>query len=73
LEILEASLNIIVLIEALISLIIIRNLSYTMVKWPEFHIFYQALNQACEGKITTSYSGVSNKIKEAWARYKDII
>jgi hypothetical protein len=32
LEILEASLNIIVLIEALISLIVVRNLLYTIVK-----------------------------------------
>jgi hypothetical protein len=73
LEILKASLNTTVLTEALISLIVVRNLSYTTVKWPEFYTFCQALNQACEGKITTSHSGVSNKVKEAWARHKDII
>jgi hypothetical protein len=73
LEILRASLNITVLTEALISLIVIRNLLYTIVEWPEFHTFYQILNQAYKGKITTSYSRVSNKVKEAWARYKDII
>jgi hypothetical protein len=73
LEILKASLNTIVLTEALISLIVVRNLSYTTVEWPEFHTFCQVLNQAYKGKITTSYSGVSNKVKEAWARYKDII
>jgi hypothetical protein len=73
LEILEASLNTTVLTEALISLIVVRNLLYATVEWPEFHTFCQALNQACEGKITTSHSGVSNKVKEAWARYKDIV
>lgn len=39
LEILEASLNTTVLTEALISLIVVRNLSYAMVEWPEFHTF----------------------------------
>ena len=37
LEVLEASLNIPVLTEALIALIVVRNLSFTMVEWPEFH------------------------------------
>jgi hypothetical protein len=64
-EILKASLNITVLTKALISLIIIRNLSFTMVEWPEFHTLYQVLNRACEGKITTSHSRVYNKVKEA--------
>jgi hypothetical protein len=36
-EILEASINTIILTEALITLIVVRNLSYTMVEWPEFH------------------------------------
>ncbi len=37
LEVLKASLNIPVLTEALIALIVVRNLSFTMVEWPEFH------------------------------------
>ena len=39
-EILEAHLNIAVITEALISLIVVRNLSFTMVEWLEFHTFY---------------------------------
>jgi hypothetical protein len=66
-------LNIAVITEALISLIIVRNLSFALIKWPEFHTFCQALNRACKSKITTSYSGVYNKVKEAWERYKDIV
>ncbi len=73
LEILEASLNTTVLTEALISLIVVRNLSYAIVEWPEFHTLCQVLNRASEGKVTTSHSGVSNKVKEAWTRHKDIV
>lgn len=72
-EVLGAYLNIAVIIEALISLIVIRNLSFALVEWPEFHTFCQALNRACEGKITTSHSGVYNKVKEAWERHKDVV
>jgi hypothetical protein len=72
-EILEASLNTTVLTEALISLIVVRNLSFTMVEWPEFHTLCQVLNRACEGKITTSHSGVYNKVKEAWGKHKDVV
>jgi hypothetical protein len=63
-EILEASLNTAVLTEALISLIVVRNLSFTIVEWPEFYTLYQVLNRVSEGKITTSHSRVYNKVKE---------
>jgi hypothetical protein len=36
-EILEASINTTILTEALITLIVVRNLPYTMVEWPEFY------------------------------------
>jgi hypothetical protein len=64
-EVLEACLNIAVITKALISLIVVQNLSFTLVEWLEFHTFCQVLNRACEGKITTSYSRVYNKVKEA--------
>jgi hypothetical protein len=72
-EVLEACFNKSVITEALISLIVIQNLSFALVEWPEFHTFCQALNRASEGKITTSHSGVYNHIKEAWGKHKDII
>jgi hypothetical protein len=36
-KVLEASLDVSVLTEALVTLIVIRNLSYCLVKWPEFY------------------------------------
>ena len=62
-----------VITKALIMLIVIQNLSFTLVKWPEFHTFCQVLNRASEGKITTSHSGVANKVKEAWGKHKDAV
>jgi hypothetical protein len=72
-EVLAACLNTTVITEALISLIVVRNLSFTLVEWPEFHTFCQVLNRACKGKITTSHSGVYNKVKEAWEKHKDVV
>lgn len=68
-EILEAHLNSSIITEALISLIIVRNLSYALVEWPEFHTFCQLLNRAITGKITTSHSGIASLIKEAWGKH----
>ena len=39
-EILEASINTIVLTKALITLIVVQDLSYTVVEWLEFCTFY---------------------------------
>jgi hypothetical protein len=72
-EVLEACLDTIVITKALISLIVIRNLSYTLVKWPEFYTLCQVLNRASKGKIIMSHFKVINKVKEAWGKYKDVI
>jgi hypothetical protein len=72
-EVLAAQLNIGVITEALITLIVVRNLSFAIVEWPEFHTFCQVLNRACEGFITTAHSGVYNKVKEAWVRHKGTV
>jgi hypothetical protein len=65
LEVLESCLNPAVITKALVTLIVIRNLSYAIVEWPEFHTLCQVLNIASEGKITTSHSIVATKVKEA--------
>jgi hypothetical protein len=72
-EILEAHLNSSIITEALISLIIVRNLSYALVEWPEFHTFCQLLNRAITGKITTSHSGIASSIKEAWGKHQNTV
>lgn len=73
LKILDGAINKDVLTEALISLIIIRNLSFCIVEWPEFHTLCQVLNKASKGKITTSHSGVYNRVQEAFKKHKDVI
>jgi hypothetical protein len=45
-EALESVLNDEVVLDALIHLIVVRNLSYSYVEWLEFHTFCQALNKA---------------------------
>ena len=72
-EILRSCLNKVVIIEALISLIVVRNLSFYLAEWPEFHTLCQALNLESKGIITTSHSGIYNKVSEAWVKYKDIV
>ena len=42
--------------EALISLIVVRNLPFSAVEWPEFHTFCQVLNPESKDAITTTHS-----------------
>ena len=72
-QILKKSINKATLIKALISLIIIYNLSFYIVEWLAFYAFCQVLNAACEGMILTAYATVYTKVKEAFFKYKDTI
>jgi len=60
-------------IEALVALIVVRNLSYRMVEWTEFQVLCQVLNKACNGKVPIAHSTVSKYVKEAWIKHKDIV
>ena len=60
-------------IKALISLIVVRNISYYIVKWTEFQVLCQVLNKACNGKVPIAHSTVSKYVKEAWIKHKDIV
>jgi hypothetical protein len=73
LEVLEASLNEAVLEEALIALIVIRNLSFAIVEWAEFHTLCQVLNKASKGKVPTAHSTVRIKVEKAWKKHKDVV
>ncbi len=44
-----------------------------MVKWTEFQVLCQVLNKACKGKIPTAYLTVSEYVKEAQIKYKNIV
>jgi hypothetical protein len=64
-EILKAQLNKAVITEALITLIVVRNLSFCLAEWPEFHTLCQALNPECTGIITTTHSRIYTQVNKA--------
>ena len=59
--------------EALVSLIVVRNLPFRTVEWPEFHTFCQVLNPESSSFITTAHSQVGKKIEESFISHKDIV
>lgn len=59
--------------EALISLIVVRNLPFRVAEWPEFHAFCQVLNPQSKGIVTTAHSQVTKKIRESWNCHKDTV
>ncbi|KAH8799137.1 hypothetical protein F5884DRAFT_135173 [Xylogone sp. PMI_703] len=59
--------------EALISLVVVRNLPFRFIEWSEFHVLCQLLNPESKGFITTAHSQVVKKIEDAWISHKDII
>jgi len=59
--------------EALLTLIVVRNLPFAIVEWPEFYTLCQALNSQSEGVITTAYSTITNKLKGCWTNHKDVV
>ena len=59
--------------EALFTLIVVQNLLFSLVEWPEFHTLCQALNSQCEGVITTAHSTVTKKLRESWTNHKDVV
>ena len=72
-QVLKSQLNIAVILEALITLIVIQNLPFSIVEWPEFHTLCQALNSQYIGMITIAHSTIRKKITDAWASYKDAV
>jgi hypothetical protein len=62
-----------VLNQALINLIVVRNLPFRAVEWPELHAFCQALNPESASYITTAHSAVSKSISQSFQTQKDIV
>ena len=73
LEVFEKSLDQEMINEALVSLIIIQNLSYRIVEWPEFHTFCLTLNPKADDYLTTAHSIIPKMINKTWYIYKDIV
>jgi len=61
-EVLQAVLNKEVINKALITLIVIQNLPFWIVKWLEFHVLLQLINPKVDGHVTTAHLAVSKKI-----------
>jgi len=72
-QVFRKQLNQDVINEALVSLIVVRNLPFSTVEWPEFHTFCQVLNPESKDFVTTTHSQVKNKIKKAYEIHKDTI
>jgi len=72
-QVLRSQLNRTIIDEALVSLIVVRNLPFAMAEWPEFHTLCQALNSQSKGVITTAHSTITKRIKESWTNHKDVV
>jgi hypothetical protein len=59
--------------EALVSLIVVRNLSFRLVESPEFHALCRVLNPESYDYIITSHSSIPRKIERSWQTQKDIV
>jgi hypothetical protein len=59
--------------EALALLIVVRNLPFHLVEWPEFHTFCQVLNPESKSYIITAHSSIPRRIEQSWQAQKDIV
>ena len=59
--------------EALVSLVVVRNLPFSIVEWPEFHTICQALNLHANDVIPKVHSTIKTKIMKAFQDHKDIV
>ncbi len=71
--VLKNALNKDVVDQALLNQIVIRNLPFRAVEWPEFHTFCQALNPESVSFITTAHSEVSKLIAQSFQLQKDVV
>jgi len=59
--------------EALVSLIVVRNLPFRIIEWPEFHVFCRLLNPQSEDSLATAHSTIPKLIDRSWQRKKRLI
>lgn len=72
-QVLQKVLNQDIIDEALVSLIVVRNLSFRIVEWPEFHTFCRVLNPESADYLITAHSTVPKLIERSWQTQKDIV
>jgi len=59
--------------EALVSLIVLHNLPFRAVEWPEMHVLLKATNPAIDRELISSHSEVAIKINNSWVSSKDAV
>jgi hypothetical protein len=59
--------------EALVSLIVVRNLAYRAVEWPEFHHLCMALNSRSLSLLPSSHSTMAGLISQSYESSKSIV
>jgi hypothetical protein len=69
----ERHLNADVVNEALVSLIVVRNLPFRMVEWAEFYTFCQTLNPRIKEFLITAHSTIPRLIHQSWISSQDIV
>ena len=59
--------------EALVLLIVLHNLSFRAVEWPELHALLKAANLAVGSEVISSHLEIKKKIYASWACSKDTV
>lgn len=72
-KVFEKTLNPEMINEALVSLIVVRNLPFRIVQWPEFHTFCMTLNPKVLDHLTTTHSTIPTLIDNSWQVQRDIV
>lgn len=72
-QVLQSILNKDVISEALISLIVVRNLPFRLVEWPEFQALVQLINPESKNYFPKSHTEIPKKIQQSFLSQKDIV
>ena len=59
--------------QALLDLIIIQQLPFSCVEWPEFHAFIKAINREAPSFIPVHHSAITDWIHNNFSEAQDIV
>jgi len=72
-QVYKKALNKEVITGAIISLIVLHNLSFRLVETSEFHTLCKALNPEVSREVIASHSALKDHIGKSWTSHKDIV
>jgi len=72
-EVLKDVLNKRLFDEALVALVVKRNLSFRAVEWPELHALLKVANPTIDREVISSHSTMAKMIHASWASSKDLV